>query len=121
MKSRTAIIYLMLLLIPALLFATEARKSETLTGLTSATPCTAANLTDANGNKVQEMLVIVTTAPVNIRIDGGIPTTTATTDYGITMQPAQSLVIKGYNNIARFLVINQTASNGAVVKLIYFY
>ena len=67
------------------------------------------------------LLIAVETASIHCTLGGTLATTTATQDYGVTMDAGQSRVIRGAQNIQDFKCINAVNANGAVVKYeLYF-
>lgn len=109
--------------------ASPAKAHEKISTLTSSTALTAAtyNLavtTNAPFDRVRtpkSALLQVETANIRWTVDGTTPTVTAGTGIGFVAIPYQFLVIDGYENITKFRMINEVASNGATVQVSYFY
>ncbi len=68
-----------------------------------------------------EMAVItVETAAVRFTIDGTTPTATAGTAVGHIAYAGDVITLKGEQEIAKFLAINEVAGNGASLRLTYY-
>ena len=99
-------------------------QAETLTGGTSTGTVVIAQ--DLIGlNKVHQhpkaVLLAAEVASLNTTVSGTIPTTTAGTNHGITMDAGQTRVIRGIQNIRNFKCINAIASSGAKLKYELYY
>jgi hypothetical protein len=70
----------------------------------------------ASGLQVNAALITCEGGAINFTIDGTTPTVTAGTNIGHQLQPGQSYVISGRQNVTAFQCINAVASNGAIVK-----
>jgi len=99
-------------------------QAETLTGaVSSGTVAIIQDLIPLPAGAVhpKTLLIQVLTAALNVNIGGVKAATTATNNYGVTLDAGQSRVIRGVNNIRSFQAINAVGSNGAVMKYELYY
>jgi hypothetical protein len=67
-------------------------------------------------------LVTVETASIKFCIDGTTPSTTASlSNNGHQVDAGQSFVLKSVEEVRQFRAINAVASNGAIIKVTYYY
>jgi hypothetical protein len=67
-------------------------------------------------------LITVESASIKFTLDGTTPTTTASlANNGHQADSGQSFVLKSVEEVRQFRAINAVASNGAVIKVTYYY
>ena len=113
-----------------------ARDHEVISTLTSSTGLTSTKYlkevtTNSNPDPVGpatsvmrravEVLITVEVDDIRWTTDGTTPTTTATTGVGHHAVNGDNITIQGYENITKFRAINETASNGAGLRVTYFF
>lgn len=94
---------------------------EKLTAMTSATGITASKLSSGSGLRAYQILVYGEVAKARCTWWGTNPTVSTSTGIGIPWNAGDSFMIAGYDNISRFKCINDTASNGAEIRIVYYY
>lgn len=109
--------------------ASAAGAREKITDLTSATALTATtyNLVPttlvpySTTRRPRSAVIQVKGASINWCVDGTTPTVTAGTNVGFLSAAGEFITIDGHQNISQFRAINETASNGAYLEVVYFY
>ena len=66
-------------------------------------------------------LITIETASVQFTDSGVIPTVTAGTNYGHFIDYGQSIIIRGYERIRRFAVINAVNASGSILKYTLYF
>lgn len=104
----------------------EVLEGSTLTlvvGLTAAKHTTAVTTNDPYSLRrlAKEVLITVESADVRWTCDGSTPTVTAGTGVGHLASAGDAILLTGFENIAKFRLINAVASNGARVNVTYFF
>lgn len=98
---------------------------ETVTTFTAAKGLTKATFWPTSGvysgMSPKEAIVSCEVAAVNYTLDGTTPTVAAGTNAGLLLDIGDALNLVGIESIRNFKAINRIASNGAVLKVIYFY
>jgi hypothetical protein len=75
-------------------------------------------------SEVGSVLLQIETNAVRILYDGSNPTNSTETgdpNYGILLNPTDSIQLKGWINVSKLKFINAVAANNGVVNLVLFY
>lgn len=109
--------------------ALRARAHEKITATTSSVGFTASNyVLDQTTNDpfsgrrhAVEALITVETADIRWTCDGTTPTVTAGTALGHIASDGDAILISGHDNIKAFRAINAVASNGATLRVTFYF
>ena len=102
----------------------EAGNFEVMSGITASTGFTLSKLNTASieglkGLRARAALVTVETASILFTMDGTPPTISG--GIGHQLAAGDSMIITGQGNLTRFRCINLTGSNGAILKVTYYF
>lgn len=106
---------------------------EALTSITASTGLTstkynktvstnaAADVGNAMIRRAREALITVEVDDIKWTVDGTTPQTTAGGGAGHHAVAGDNITLQGYQAISRFRAINETAANGAILRVTYFF
>ncbi len=67
------------------------------------------------------LLIEIESFALTVTTSGLLPTAAAGTNHGISLDPGQSMIIRGVNNIRNFQAINTVNASGSIMKYQLFY